>query len=413
MGCSAGPGPEPAGPAATETAGDGSAPPSTGADPAPASETPAPPTTADPRFTCERIAERAAETAEEVFALAADPGRGESWHTGFYPDALLTLANLGGQQDCPPLTGRAGEALAAIETADAEHRAEKQTGAANQADADAAVERAWEEMTGAPFPGPGAALPDPAPSEEADPVAYPNPDRPGCQTDANPVACYPPEPGPEAEAEVDPETPPVEVDPETPRSIVEFEDKAADVEEAAQTTRRHPDGPVTLGAPVLLASQAGLLCPPEDVWRAEFYRSCGNPFDDDDYLKPTTAMRECWRGPVELGIGDSYRTVLADAFEIDGVDSWSVTTTETVLGFSALDTTTAERWVWVQPRLRSVRIDRFENSDGTVDVEESSADYRPPGRWLQVGGPERRGHNPDGSLAWGLLMLPAPNEGPC
>ena len=298
--------------------------------------------------------------------------------------------------------------------------------AEDQAAAEAAVERAWQEAGGGALSGGAGALSEPDQGETRDPGADSNPERPGCETEANPVACQPPpmvegdpdgeidgeagpDPDPDPDPEADPE-PPVEVeaDPETPQSIVDFEDRAADVDRPAQTTRRQPGGPVLLeGPPAPLWTMAGLLCPPEDVWRS-LYTGCGDPAAEGDYLRGHGEMLRCFYGPVEIGVGDSYRLLTEETnpewdpevsyFRDDNVLE--------VLGFSALDPADPERWQPVQPEISARTVQRFEYHDGAVDEETYTAVYKPPSAWWQIGGADHRGHNPDGSLAWGLFAIP-------
>ena len=324
--------------------------------------------------------------------------------------AARAVRDLARREDHARETARL-EALEARRAEDAE----------DQAAAEAAVERAWQEAGGGALSGGAGALSEPDPGETTDPGPDSNPDRPGCQTEANPVVCFPPpvvegepdgeidgetDPGPDPEADPEPEVQ-VDPDPETPQSIIEFEDKAADVDRPAQTTRRQPDGPVLLTEAAALWTMADLLCPPEDVWRS-FYTGCGDPAAEGDYLRGHGEMLRCFYGPVEIGVGDSYRLLTEEANpEWDPeVSYYRNDAVLEVLGFSALDPADPERWQPVQPEISARTVQRFEYHDGAVDEETYTAVYKPPSAWWQLGGADHRGHNPDGSLAWGLFAIP-------
>ena len=345
----------------------------------------------------------------------------------------VSRAIVGGGPGCSSEEGSAADAVAglrlreseAVEAARLEAReARRAEDADDQAAAEAAVERAWQEASGGALSGGAGALSEPDPGETTDPGPDSNPDRPGCQTEANPVVCFPPpvvegepdgeidgetDPGPDPEADPEPEVQ-VDPDPETPQSIIEFEDKAADVDRPAETTRRQPDGPVLLeGPPAPLWTMADLLCPPEDVWRGRFYTGCGDPTAEGDYLRGHGEMLRCFYGPVEIGVGDSYRLLTEEANpEWDPeVSYYRNDAVLEVLGFSALDPADPERWQPVQPEISARTVQRFEYRDGAVDEETYTAVGKPPSAWWQIGGAEHRGLNPDGSLAWGLFAIPA------
>ena len=352
----------------------------------------------------------------------------------------VSRAITGGGPGCSSEEGSAADAVAdlrlreseAIELARLEAlEARRAEDADDQAAAEAAVEQAWQEANGGALSGGAGALSEPDQGETTDPGPDSNPDRPGCQTEANPVSCQPPDLGPPAEGdpegEIDGETgpdpdpeadpePPVQVDldPETPQSIIEFEDRADDIEEAAQTTRQHP-GPVAYPAPVRLGSLADLLCPPEDEWRSAFYTGCGDGSDNDFLEKVLGAqtVNACWRGPIRLGVGDVLRMVRSDTHEIAGIQTWTSTVTVEILGFSEIDPTSTAGWVLTQPLSRSVRVDAWTLDDGAEETERSEVVGSPPNKWLQIGGPDNRGLNPDGTLAWGLMMLPTGDPEAC
>ena len=341
----------------------------------------------------------------------------------------VNRAIVGGGPGCSHEEGSAAHAVAdlrlreseAVELARLEAReARRAEDADDQAAAEAAVERAWQEAGGGALSGGAGALSEPDQGETTDPGAgpeAPNPDRPGCETEANPVACFPPDPepegeidgetgpGPEPEAEVE-----VDPDPETPQSIVEFEDLTPDVDEAAQTTRRHPGGPVDRPPPVRLWTMPDLLCPPEDEWVGG-YQSCGNPAAEGDYLSPHAEMRKCWFAPVELGVGDSFQ-VLSEGTALEGspeITYYRDHSVLEVLGFSAPEPG-AGLWAWVAPKLRTDRRVLIEYRDAEPYEDAGSGVSTPPHAWMLIGGPDNRGLNPDGTLAWGLFALPSGAE---
>ena len=436
FGCSGGPDPDPepgqtdGGPAASGAepeAGQDNAPAQTPAAPAPSG--PADPDRcAEAQAEAERLAPgvldaydggETALASREWRGLASGVLRainGGGHGCSFEGSAVRAVRDLARRED----HAREAARLEAVEARRAED-------ADDQAAAEAAVERAWQETGGGALSGGAGALSEPDPGETTDPGPAPNPDRPGCETEANPVACQPPpvidgepdgeidgETGPDPDPEADPE-PPVEVeaDPETPQSIVEFEDRADDVAEAAQTTRQHP-GPVAYPAPVRLGSLADLLCPPEEDWREASYTGCGDGSDNDYLAKRLGAqtVNSCWRGPIRLGVGDVMEMVRSDTHQIAGIRTWTSTVTSEILGFSELTGETAG-WVLTQPLRRSVRIDAWTLDDGTEETERSESTGSPPNKWLQIGGPDNRGLNPDGTLAWGLMMIPTGDPEAC
>ena len=404
-------------------AGSDNAPPQTPAAPAPSGP-------ADPDRCAEALA-----VAEGLAPAALDgydrtetsPASSEWWG----PANAVSLAVADGGPGCKPEEGSKAAAVLALslqedDAVQADERAARKATeaaeASDQAAAEAAVERAWQEASGGALSGGAGALSEPDQGETTDPGPAPDPDRPGCETEANPVACSPPpvidgepegeidgETGPDPDPEADPE-PPVEVeaDPETPQSIIDFEDRAADVDRPAQTTRRQPDGPVLLeGPPAPLWTMADLLCPPEDVWRGRFYTGCGDPAAEGDYLRPHSVMRACFYGPVELGVGDSYRLLVEGARpDWPDIAHYRNDSVIEVLGFEALDPAAVERWQAVGVEVRSSTEVRVEFTAGQVEEETRGGTYKPPSAWWQLGGPEHRGHNPDGSLAWGLFAIP-------
>ena len=438
FGCSSGAetdGGQPGGGGAEAEAGEAAEPPAATRPEAEAAPDNAPPRTpwTVPPDDPARCAEARAE-AEALAPAALDGYDGgettlasaEWWELA----RAVSRAITGGGPGCSSEEGSAADAVAdlrlreseAVELARLEAlEARRAEDADDQAAAEAAVERAWQEAGGGALSGDGGALSEPDQGQTTDPGPGSNPDRPGCQTDDNPVACWPPEvegdpegeidgetgPDPEPEAGPDPEVE-VEADPETPQSIVDFEDKAADVVRPAEPTRRQPDGPVLLeGPPVPLWTMADLLCPPEDVWRGRFYTGCGDPTAEGDYLRPHAEMRRCVLGPVELGIGDSYR-LLAEGANPDWPDIayYRNDSVIEVLGFERLDPAAVERWQAVGVEVRSSTAQRIEYADGEVVEETYTATFKPPSAWWQIGGPEHRGHNPGGSLAWGLFAIP-------
>ena len=404
----------------------------------PRSPAAAPPTTrpaAEPD--CEALALRADETGQA--ALDTPRAEGETFE-GWALGAPLTAGNARRALEragCPPPAegSPAAEAKAmwdrlnAAETARIQAAAEdaKAAEASDRAAAEAAVAEAWERVTGGAFSETDGALSEDDLSQTTDPGAGSNPDRPGCQTDDNPVACQPPvvegdpegeidgetAPDPDPEAGADPE-PEGEIDPETPQSIIDFEDKAAEVVRPAETTRQHP-GPVAYPAPVRLGSLADLLCPPEEAWREASYTGCGDGSDNDYLAKRLGAqtVNACWRGPIRLGVGDVLRMVRSDTHEIAGIRTWTSTVTSEILGFSEIDPASTAGWVLTQPLRRSVRVDAWTLDDGTEEAERSESTGSPPNKWMQIGGPDNRGLYPDGSLAWGLMMIPTGDPEAC
>ena len=222
-------------------------------------------------------------------------------------------------------------------------------------------------------------------------------DRGECQTEANPRICRPPageDEAPPATTEPAPET----AEPEAPQSVTDFADEAAEVS-PGDPNRRHPDGPVTLGAPVLLRTLTDLLCPPEQDWRAGGWTGCGAG-GELDYLRDPE-MGRCHFGPVELGIGDSYRIV-------ETAGGWDYEAISTVLGFSAVTESGLPRLAWTLP-LTSATTHATAPDGAVTEWTETGTTAL---KWVLLGGPDYRGLNADGSLAWGTFAIPAGNR-PC
>ena len=225
-----------------------------------------------------------------------------------------------------------------------------------------------------------------------------------CQTDAAPWACDP-EPGaevPEPPATTTPAPPATtaEPEPETPEAVENFADEAAEVPDGQAPARRQPDGPVVLGAPVLLRSLTEWLCPPEEDWRAAGWTGCGGE-GPNDYLRDPE-MGRCHWGPVVLGVGDSYRRE-----EVAG--DWRIVSTSTLLGFSAVTESGRPRVAWALP-LRSTAMRAVSDADGSVTERNETGTAAL--KWVLIGGPEHRGLSDDGTLAWGTFAIPAGNR-PC
>ena len=316
---------------------------------------------------------------------------------------------------CPGVWGDEDDArLDALAARTAAREAELEAGARESMKADpAALEAdAAAEEEGRRERGPEEPPPEPARSDADGP----------CQTDEAPWACdepadeEPPAEEPEPPATTTPVPPSTTAEPEAPESIQDFEDAPAEVPEGQATARRHPDGPVTLGAPVLLASMAEWLCPPEEDWQVGGWTGCGDPYADGDYLSVHSEMRRCYYGPIEMGIGDGYRldkTITLAEPTADGVAGGRVETAVDVLGFSALELSHPDRrWGHAQARIRQQQTYWYQMADGSEEgPDERPAEYPASGgqRWVQVGGPEHRGVNADGTLAWGLFAIPAPD----
>lgn len=318
---------------------------------------------------------------------------------------------------CPGVWGDEDDArLDALAARTADREAELKAGARESMEADpAALEAgAAAEEEGRRERGPEEPPPEPARSDADGP----------CQTDEAPKACdepadeEPPAEEPEPPATTTPAPPSTTAEPEAPESIQDFEDAPAEVPEGQASARRHPDGPVTFGAPSLLASMAEYLCPPEDEWQAGGWTGCGDPYADGDYLSVHSEMRRCYYGPIEMGIGDSYRRTTARTYDEpleDGTAGYRGVTESEVLGFSALDLSRPNRrWGHAQARIRRLQTYWYQMADGS----EEGPDALPPEfpasgaqRWVQVGGAEHRGLNADGTLAWGLFAIPAPETG--
>lgn len=171
-------------------------------------------------------------------------------------------------------------------------------------------------------------------------------------------------------------------------------------------------GPVTLSAPVPLGTWAEHLCPPEDVWAAGGFTSCGDYETGGDYLRAdANSMRDCYHPPVRLGVGDRYISAAVTGTAVDG-RRYVLETARTILGFSAptkLDGTTpgpTDLWSVVVPLVRSTETYLFDTPDGgTERLSTQPPSTGPALRWVQVGGEDGRKLAADGTLASGLLAV--------
>lgn len=112
-------------------------------------------------------------------------------------------------------------------------------------------------------------------------------------------------------------------------------------------------------------------------------------------------MGRCHWGPIELGVGDSFRRT-------GTAGGWDYESTTTVLGFSAVTESGLSRLAWALP-LRSTAMRAVSQTDGAV-VERNEINT-PALKWVLLGGPGFRGVNDDGTLAWGTFAIPAGNRG--
>ena len=150
--------------------------------------------------------------------------------------------------------------------------------------------------------------------------------------------------------------------------------------------------------------------PPEEAWRSAGYDGCGEAVPGD-YLYPHKMFREdCVSPPVELGVGDVIAWTFSRVYDEprdDGRVGYRTERTQEILGFSP-PASLGYPWAAVQPRVRVTDTRYFETADGDVEVVSYPPEvYRPGTKWWQLGGPEALGYNPDGSLAWALLAVPA------
>ena len=366
-----------------------------------------------------------AQTAAPAPATTADPCRFTAGGAEWWTSQARELMDRAEAADGPP------DETALREIADLRHSSRFDRGCpgvwddeddarfwalTDAAEAAAAGERAAAAEAAERLPA--AAALENAP---ADPGPDSNPDRPGCQTQANPVACWPPgagpelaaDPGPGPEPEPEPEPGP-EPEPEPPATTApavqeDFEDAAEEVPQNPAAARRH-DGPVTLGAGVPFRSLTEYVCPPEEDWRAAGYDGCGEAVPGD-YLYPHKMFREdCVSPPVELGVGDVIASAFTGTFGEpldDGTVSYRSERTLEILGFSP-PASLGYPWAAVQPRVRETETFHYEMADGSTEVENRPVlEYRPGAKWWHLGGGEARGYNPDGSLAWALIAVPA------
>ena len=319
----------------------------------------------------------------------------------------VNRAIVGGGPGCSHEEGSAADAVAdlrlreseAVETARLEAlEARRAEDADDQAAAEAAVEQAWQEAGGGALSGGAGALSEPDQGETRDPGAgpeAPNPDRPGCETEANPVSCQPP-PDPPA---------PTVGEPEPPTGTLVFEDTGPEIPDG-QTADPQAAGPVVLGGAAVLSTWTEHLCPPEGVLTGGGFVDCAAWIAN----WPIT-LSGCYHAPARLGVGDRYIStsplVVYPQVLDDGTIGHRLERSGEILGFSAPDVSAGGMWAWVTPRVREAQTYLYEMTTGEVEREAlpGSPFTAPTLPWMQIGGEAGRTLAADGTLASGLLAV--------
>ena len=244
------------------------------------------------------------------------------------------------------------------------------------------------------------------------PPAYLDDTCPGYTPADNPETADPgagdnPEPAPSTAGPGD--TPTGTLPPPEPAPSDDFDDEAPDVPET--TAAPQQTGQINLGVPVNLGTLGALLCPPEEIWAG--YASCGDSRTPGDYLHGNVSSDICVHPAARFGVGDTYRWesepfFLDEPLE-DGRLGIQVILTGEILGFAApVYWDASEWWGWVSLRVSETLTRHYTMADGSTRDETFDgypATHTPSRRMAVGGGPDNRGVNADGTLAWGLMAF--------
>lgn len=418
FGCSAGSEPDDGAPAAS---GAEARPPDPGADPGAGALSgagaPAAPETTDRRpgapvpLDCESAAGSGVGSVNANAARAAAAGFDDPAGLAAAEDLAAWAEQIAGE--CGHLYSPETEQLRAWARARARDRRVEETAAEDlAAAAEAGVAEAEAEAIAAGLLDPDGWPPAEPEPGNPEPEAEGDPDPGPGNAEPEPEGEPEPEPGnPDPEADPDPEPPTGTLDPE-------WEDRPAEAPEGQPAAPQHP-GPVELADPVTIGdwpALARLLCPAEADWSRGGFESCGDFAAPLDYLNPDAlTWRRCFHPPVRLGVGDTYRW--EGALEFDEPNAWGVVGYRMVLtgeihGFSAPVFSGDGRWAWTTPTVTEKRTYWYDLEDGTTDREDWDPHIGPAfERWIQAGdGPDARGLDDGGGIAWGLLAVSPPVE---
>ena len=297
------------------------------------------------------------------------------------------------QHGCPP------PGPAAVELVERLDLAAQETAADSEAEAEA-VDAACADIPPAYLDDtcPGYTPPE-DPAEAADPETGDNPGTGDNPEPAPPTAG----PGDTPTGTLPPPEPPEPPDP--PEGPIDFEDPERPVELNQPSSRQHP-GPVTWPArrPVTDPSVTAHLCP-DELPAPDGSPECADPDGgSDDFLRFLPGDfngGKCVHGAIYLGVGD----VVNEGVVGEGYVQESLVT---ILGFAAVEPGVNDA-PWAFVRAATLEQIKVVASDGTVLYEDEHREQNGRSYWL-VGGADKRGFNPDGSLAWGLFIF---NPGEC